>query len=253
MMLRLLTLTDSQVAGPLPAGLAGRILQLFHDRRGAQQNKVLNTALGGWFPLLMVASFLYIALRVTQIPLLIGADIIVPPDALSFLAARGLESPSLTASLFDAGRDFMILMALTMMGFVLRSYASLVLFMRPVQITLCAYAIAGLIFFSNLEQNLFSSVVIVFEYILLQNGAMALIICVVFVLVPLTALALSRPGGRDALITACGFVSGLSLLVCFFIPFTPALTGYAALCGVALFLAWGHADLKRFDKAEIVG
>jgi hypothetical protein len=251
MMLRLMTLTDRPMNTEHESGLAGLILRLFHDRRAVRDQNLLQNALGGWFPFLIATAFAYGIWAVISAGN--GLDKTIPPEALSFLATRGLTPPSPAATLFDTGRDFMILISICMMAFVLRSYGSNLLLLRPAQIILCGYAVAGLIFFMALEKKDTVSAIVVFEKILLQNGLGGVLTATLFALLPLGALAFSRSGDRDSLVTGTGFVMGLALILCFFMPFTPAIGGYAALCAAGLFLASGHADLQKLDTASRVG
>lgn len=273
MMLRLMTLTASQ--GPVSGsgGLAQKIIVMLRSRDEKHRQAILETSLGGSFVLFVSAVFLFAVWQIFCAAFPLNAAFLMD---LKWQAAWMSDTPLWTAGkVFDWGQSFLLLLSFCMMGFVLRSHASQVAHVRPVLIIIAGYAISGLIAFAGLDTPknavelgqtgligngagaltwlagpLDEKALSLFEVLLLENGVGGLGMLTFLLFVPMgyVALAAHRPGA-DRFVTFCGVSIGAVVILSAFLPLTPALAGFLALCWTGLCLAWGASE-HRLTKEQ---
>lgn len=266
MMLRLMTLTAMPASVSGNAGLAQKIIFMLRDRDEKNRQKILETSLGGSFSLFVLVAFVFAAWQVFCAAFPSNEAVLTD---LKWQAAWMTESPLWAAGkVFDWGRAFLFLLSLCMMGFVLRSHADHSALVRPALIIVAGYAVSGLIAFAGLDTPkdtvmagpadlvgngagalaylagpLDEKALSLFEVLLLENGVggLALLTFLLFVPVGCVALAGHRPGA-DQVVAACGVAIGIVLILASFLPLTPFLVGFLALCWTGLCLAWGASE-----------
>lgn len=267
MLARLMTLTTPYNAAQGTPVLAQKILGGFHARQEENRQKILENSFGGSFALFLLAGFIFAAWQVFCAAFPANAAAV---EGLSGMLADFNSGFTMTQiRFFDWGRIFMLILAFSMMGFVIRSHAGERTITRPVLIVLCAYAVSGFITFTGLPvggEGLavaradlvgngagLASVLLgpiaegealsLFEILLLDSGVIGLAILSFLLFIPLGYMTLGAHGpDRDLLITACGMTIGTVMILSAFLPFTAALGGFLALCWMGLFLAWGASE-----------
>ncbi|PZO86919.1 MAG: hypothetical protein DI626_05265 [Micavibrio aeruginosavorus] len=249
MMLRLITLTDQ---GPLPAGnhLAQQIIGSMYKSRDAVRRALLQTSLGGSFALFVGVCFVFAGWMAFQ---MVWDNANAAPFTMAEQFLRqslGAQSvPVLSAmsvTLFDLGHFIMAMMTLSMMGFVLRSHGLKTAYVRPAMIIAASYATAGLIVFSGLEASAQSF----FDEVVQHTGAVGAGILALMLFVPLGYISLTASlDDSDWMIVACAMITGSALICAVFLPFTPLLAAYMALCWMGVFLAWGACERVPLDNS----
>ncbi|MFA5592825.1 MAG: hypothetical protein WC989_05900 [Micavibrio sp.] len=281
MMLRIMNLTVP--ARGISGGrlLAQKIIDSMRQKQEERRRRQLETAFGGSYLLFLGGGIVFAvwqgfcAAWGKAYPSAIDGILIMAED---FLGGRGQDLPLLMLRGFDWGQGFMMLLALAMMGFVLRSYAQDRDMLRPALLVLCGYAVAGLILFAGLNGGLSASLVpaagfagqgagaasylrgmmpegaaiSLFDLLLIESGVAGLAILAFLLFIPLGSICLgvSAQGG-DAMIAACGILTGIALILSCFLPFSALLGGFMILCWMALFLAWGHGDQVMAGNAAL--
>lgn len=187
----------------------------------------------------------------------------------NFFAAYN-RTPSFTSSLmFEWGQGFFYILCLAMMGFLLRSYATLYTESRIVLLILASYMVAGMITFLGLggsmmntdlqagligygpAGDIFERSATLFDRLVLHNGILGLAFMACILFVPLAFIWLALPEGkkRDYVVTICGTLAAIALFVSVFFPLHPALDGFLFLCWMGLFLAWGGAERRMITAS----
>lgn len=270
MMLRLMTLTAPAEMTGNTETLAQKLLHTFRIRQEERRQAILESSFGGSFLLFLSAAFLFAGWQVFCAAF--------PSDNAAFESlnvlvgqffAQGNQpyEPS-PGRLFDWGQGFLLLLSLSMMGFVLRSHAAEKGITRAMLIVLCGYAVAGFIAFKGLDvanAAMPSDAGLVgngsgsaahllgdfaaqsrpsfFDYVLMESGIAGLAILTFLLFIPLGYISLCAQNERsDKLVVVCGFVTGAMMIFALFLPFTPALGGFLTLCWMALFLSWGASE-----------
>ncbi len=270
-MLRIMTLTEPAKITGSTSTLAQKIIEAFRLQQEENRKFLLDNAFGGsFFPFLIggivfAAWQIFCAVNPSQAPAMGSLSDLTR----SFLENNGEGFSWLSLQVFDWGQAFLLFLSFAMMGFVLRSHSGEIEGMRLAMLVLCGYVISGYIVFSGLGGNAASFAVMeadfvgngsgaasyllgtipagktlgAFDIILLESGITGLAILAFLLFIPLGYIALSAHSQHcDKLVSATGMISGIALILSVFLPFTPALGGYMALCGMALFLAWGHVE-----------
>lgn len=270
MMLRLMTLTApaEEVGGQ--SGLAQKLLGNFRERQEEDRQVILENAFGGSFLLFLIAGFAFAAWQAfcAAFPAQQSTFDVFGMMVRDFFGADAARPLVTEGRIFDWGQGFLLLLSLSMMGFVLRSHAARRGYTRPALIVLCAYALAGYVAFTGLESDTAAvltqadftgngagaasfflgdffrgKTASLFDVILLESGIVGLAILTFILFVPLGYITLAaQANGADRLIVCCGVLAGSTLILSVFLPLTPALGGLVALCWMALFLAWGGAE-----------
>lgn len=270
MMLRLMTLTEPADTSGAPRTLAQKLVENFRERQEENRQSILENSFGGSYLLFLLAGFLFAAWQIfcASFPAQQSAF-----DGLSLLArdffGGGASLPFFEGRIFDWGQGFLMILALAMMGFVLRSHAAHRGQTRAALIILCGYAVAFYIAFAGLEPA--GNAVTIhraditgngagaatfllgtlaegktysfFDIVLLESGIAGLALLTFILFIPLGYITLSAQGREtDWLVVGCGMIAGSVLILSVFLSFTPALGGFMALCWMALFLAWGGAE-----------
>lgn len=270
MMLRLMTLTTPAEKVESTETLPQKLLHSFRAAQEENRQAILESSFGGSFVLFLVAAFLFAGWQVfcaafpsddaafDSFNMLVG----------QFFAQGDLPYAPSRTRLFDWGQGFLLLLSLSMMGFVLRSHAAEKGMTRAMLIVLCGYAVSGFIAFSGLQvtntampsaaglvgngsgsaAHLLGDIAApsrpsFFDYVLMESGIAGLAILTFLLFIPLGYICLCAQNTRsDKLVVVCGAITGSMMIFSFFLPFTPALGGFIALCWMALFLAWGASE-----------
>jgi len=271
MMLRLMTLTTPATATAMGGNLAQKIIATMQERQEENRQTILENSFGGSFVLFLFAGFVFAAWQIycaafpAQAPAIEGLAIMVG----NFFQTGGTGVFWAQSRAFDWGQGFMLLLSLSMMGFVLRSHAAERGMTRTMLLVLCGYAAAGFLAFAGLDQvgtgaalagaDLVGNgagaasfllgvipegrVLSLFDILLLDGGIIGLSILTFLIFIPLGYICLAAQNGRvDTLVVACGLVIGSVMILSVFLSFTPAIGGFLALCWMGLFLAWGAAE-----------
>ncbi|HEU4838480.1 MAG TPA: hypothetical protein VFS88_03610, partial [Micavibrio sp.] len=155
MMLRLMTLTAPAEEVEGRPGLAQKILGNFRERQEENRQVILENAFGGSFILFLIAGFVFAVWQAfcAAFPAQQPVYDLFGMMVRDFFGA-GATRPLVTEGrIFDWGQGFLLLLSLSMMGFVLRSHAARRVYTRPALIVLCAYAVAGYVAFTGLESD----------------------------------------------------------------------------------------------------
>lgn len=267
LMIARLTAITNQAEPIVPAqNLAQKIIRSLWQKHDENNGRTLDRTLNAGYALFGTIVFSYAAWQIYCAAF--------PAQQMEIDSLRDLASASSapaywnTLNLFHWGQGFMTILSLIMMAFVLRSYAGERSAARGALIIMASYAAAGFLFFSSLAAPLdlyvnagltgngigswamlmgtypAKTAPRLFDLLLLEGGVAGLGLLAVAVFIPLGAIAMSAYEEKaDTLISACGMIAGLCLLLSVFLPCTPALGAYLALCAAGLFLAWGAADL----------
>lgn len=270
MMLRLMTLTAPAEEVDGQPGLAQKLLGNFREREEENRQIILENSFGGSFLLFLVAGFAFAGWQVfcAAFPAQQSAYDVFDMMVRDFFGA-GAARPLVTEGrIFDWGQGFLLLLSLSMMGFVLRSHAARRDYTRPALIVLCSYAVAGYVAFIGLRPDTATiltqadfagngagaaaffigdffggKTASLFDILLLESGIVGLAMLTFILFVPLGYITLAAQArDTDWLIVCCGMLAGSTLILAVFLPLTPALGGLVALCWMALFLAWGGAE-----------
>ena len=278
MMLRLMTLTTpATVTGG--SSLAQKIIGNFRERQEEDRQQLLENSFGGSYLLFLFGGILFAAWQVfcAAFPSQQGAFDSLDLMMRDFFSGGESQVLFFEGRIFDWGQGFLLLLALSMMGFVFRSHAAQKGLTRPMLIVLCAYAVSGYIAFAGLEPAgqgvavaqadiigngsgaasfLLGSIpegktLSLFDIVLLESGIAGLAILTFILFIPLGYISLSAQAARaDWMIVGCGMLAGSVLILSVFLSFTPALGGFMALCWMALFLAWGGAENNLLTKEQ---
>ncbi len=264
MTIRLMMLAPSGVSRDQSSLLSQKLIMELRARQEQHRAFILESALSSPFLFFLLACA---ALAGWQIFCAASPD----PDTETLTFSLQQLDPAIAPAwlqirLFEWSQNFLLVMGLCMMGFVLRSHAINRALARPMLIILASYAVSGYLTFLGLERPagvqqfdltghgagtvsyLLSTVssdkpLTVFDRLLLENGLIGFALLTVICFIPLGHIALSAQNARsDKLVITCGLLIGLGLVLSVFLPFTPALGGFMTLCWMGLFLAWGAAE-----------
>ncbi len=186
----------------------------------------------------------------------------------AFFAAHGQTQTPLSAQVaaFEWGQGFLYFLCLSMMGFLLRSYAALGREVRITLLVLAAYVAAGWITFFGLTlegvaPNLDASFVgygpaaalageakTLFDRILLESGIFGIAFMAFIVCIPFGFIGMAGAARRDWVTVMCGTLAGIALVLSIFLALSPALGGFIFLCWMAVFLAWGRSESVLIHK-----
>jgi hypothetical protein len=265
MLMRLISLTAPHDPLEEPSGLAQKIILLLRQNHEKNRQKLLEISFGGSFVLFLSGIFVFAAWQIYCAAFSEG--VMTMHDLRARIGVLAGDALWATGKVFDWGQLFMLLLSLSMMGFVLRSYAIHRSITRAVMIILSGYAVAGLVAFSGLEASgvgfalagsdaaeqgiggfllgplKAGDTMSLFDIVLLQSGlgGLAIITFLLFVPIGCISLAATKPG-MDRIITVGGVMVGVVMILATFLSFTPALGAFLALCWIGLFLSWGASE-----------
>ena len=271
MMMRLMTLTTPAQVVEASGHLAQKLVRSFRETQERTRQNILETSFGGSFVLFIGGLGVFAAWQIfcAAFPSQNSAM-----DGVGMLMRQffGEQSHLLSITqtrVFDWGQGFLLLLSLSMMGFVLRSHAGQRKATRSVLLILCAYAVSGYIALTGLEGaghgGALAGVDLVgngagalsylrgtiepdttlslFDILLLESGIGGIAILTFILFVPLGHISLCvQNSGPDLMVLVCGMITGAVMILSVFLAFTPALGGLMALCWMSLFLAWGASE-----------
>lgn len=250
MLARLMSLTSPNLVATKPH-LAQKIIHALHAKLEVRRSNILQHSFSKSFAAFVLLGFL---LCVWQLGFSLYQAI---PDAATsqFLKDNGYVAWFSAATIFDWGRAFSNLLCLSMMGFLLRSYAADITAVRSALLIFAGYIAAGFILFFTLSKNwgfpdsisfmgtMPQNASVVLEILLQQSGVLGLCILAAMIAVPVAYVwAAAMKDQQDPVILTCGSIAFLALFGSFFLGLHPALGGFAFLCAMALFLAWGASE-----------
>jgi hypothetical protein len=266
MMSRVLSLTGTPAIGPRGPDLTAKILYALHENRLQQRNFLLHRSFGGSYSLYLCAVFAYLGWTLYS-----G---LWPAEKASFdmfseQAQKFIPAPRWSYLMLQNWGEMMtLLLSLSLMAFVLRTHAFLKTCARPFMIVLASYAVAGLAtFFAAKASSSMPSfgaftgngagssawllapfdtghAPSLFDFLLTESGLVGLAIAAFAVFVPLGTIALAAGKKHtDTLVSFCGILCGLCLILSLFLPFGSLLAAYMVLCAAGLFLAWGDSEV----------
>ncbi len=271
MMMRLMSLTTPADVPDTVGNLAQKLVQNLRIKQEEYRQAVLQNAFGGSFVLFLSALFLFAAWQIfcAAFPADTSAMESIGQSMQQLFQTGEIPTNFTFLRLFDWGQGFLLLLSLCMMGFVLRSHAVQRGMTRSMLLVLCGYAVAGLIAFAGLDATKMGPSVLtadligngsgalsymmgsfpadkaisLFDLLLIESGVGGLSILTFVFFVPLGYIALSASSSlTDKLVVTCGVLTGLVMILAMFLPLTPALGGFIALCWMGLFLAWGASE-----------
>lgn len=261
MMARLLVLTAPSPALVAKKHLAARIIHALDQSDEDRRRNLLQQSFGTPYVLFLAMGALLLGWQVFCAVFSANNYRIEGfADAVTaFFAAHGHAPMSGQVVAFEWGQGFLYFLCLSMMGFLLRSYATLGREVRITLLVLAAYVAAGWITFFGLtlegiDPAMDASLVgygpaaglamegkTLFDRIMLESGTfgiafMAFILCIPFGFIWMAAAR------RDWLTVLCGSLAGFALVMSVFLALSPALGGFIFLCWMAVFLAWGRSE-----------
>lgn len=177
-----------------------------------------------------------------------------------FLQSHGQTPLSGQAMAFEWGQGFLYFLCLSMMGFLLRSYATLTREVRITLLVLASYVAAGWITFFGLTleginphldvsmvgygpaAELVADSKTLFDRMLLESGTFGVAFMAFILCIPLGFISMAALARRDFLSVVCGALAVIALVMSVFLALNPALGGFIFLCWMAVFLAWGRSE-----------
>jgi hypothetical protein len=276
MMLRLMTLTaPAEIIGG-GSNLAQKIISNFRERQEETRQRTLENSFGQSYLLFLAAGLVFALWKgfcvafPAQGPVLESLDLVMR----NFFAVNDSKILFFEGRVFDWGQGFLLFLAFSMKGFVLRSYAAQKKLTRLLLLILCSYAAAGYIAFTGLEPAGMGIAIAnadimgngsgaafllgaipegktlsLFDIVLLESGIAGLAMLIFILFIPLGYICLSAQNVKaDWMMVCCGMVTGSVMILSAFLTFTPLVGGLMALCWMALFLAWGGAENSLSER-----
>ena len=250
MLARLMVLTTPNTMSS-SSHLAQKIIHSLHQKHEDKRGSVLQQSFNTSFAIFVVLGFVLCGWQLFFSLYQNAPD----PAMAEFLAANGHNSWLSATSLFDWGQSFSYLLCLSMMGFLLRSYAADIAAVRPALLVFSGYIAAGLILFSGLSQNWSmpdnlafigygaENASLLIETLMQETGIMGVALLAAMFAVPLFFIWLSIDRSkRDWIVLASGSIAFLGLAGSLFVGIHPALGGFVFLCAMGVFLAWGASE-----------
>ncbi len=263
MMARLITLSVPQEAVFASKNLAQKILHHFYLRREEHRRILLLGALGGSYPVFVLAMFLFLG---WQIYCTLNPSEKAMMDGLSQNMA--MIDSSITAdfqTLYAQAQTIMMALFACVVAFVFRSHAQNKNATRPLIIVVAGYAVSGLIAFYGLPQGLDASPLsaswagsgagtgawlpvsgtpALFDIILVETGVLGLAILAFALFVPLGGMTLHAKAfdGGDKITLICSMIVAMCLILAIFLPLTASLGAYIAMCFLGVFAGWGALE-----------
>lgn len=271
LMLRILILTEPvRVVAPSSL-LAQKITNAFRLKQEENRKSLLENSFGGSYVLFLFALVFFAMWQIFCAAFPSNEAALDGVRALteSFFSTRGQDFSWPLLRAYEWGEVFLAFLCLAIMGFVLRSVSLDRRLTAPAMLVLSSYAIAGYIFFAGLAAQTKGAfpftpqwigngagsaayfegalpenkAMTLFDLVLIESGIGGLAILSFIVFIPLGYLALAA-SNRHCDKTVCygALLTGCAMILAFFLPFTPIMVGYFAMCWMAVFLGWGHAE-----------
>lgn len=271
LMLRILVLTEPVRIVASSSLLAQKITNSFRLKQEQDRKNLLENSFGGSYVVFLFALVFFACWQVfcAAFPSNAAALDSVRTLTESFLSSRGQEFSWALLRAYEWGEAFLAFLCLAIMGFVLRSVARDRNVTAPAMLILSSYAVAGYIFFAGLAAHTkgafpFSpqwigngagsasyfegalptgKTMTLFDLVLIESGIGGLAILSFILFIPLGYIALAFSSRKcDKIVCYCALLTGCTMILAVFLPFTPVMAGYFALCWIAVFLGWGHAE-----------
>lgn len=250
MLARLMVLTAPNEVSQRPH-LAQKIIFSLHEKHEDKRGNLLQQSFNTSFAVFIVLGFL---LCVWQLVFSLYQN---APDAAmaGFLAENGYNSWVSAKVVFDWGQAFSYLLCLSMMGFLLRSYASDLAAVRPALLILTGYIAAGLILFAGMSKDgmmpeslsfvghVAAQTSLLFDVLRNETGLLGIGLMFAMCVMPFAFIWLSKDKKQsDWVVLISGSVAFTGLIGSLFVSLNPALGGFIFLCAMGVFLAWGASE-----------
>jgi hypothetical protein len=249
--------------------LARRVLNALYARDQAAREGVLQQTFGPSFLTVLALGLAYAGWNLLCLFLPDGRESMfaLSQSINAFFAGSARAPDPMPSLLFDWTHGFLVILTLTMMGFVLRSFMQQMALLRAALLIVSGYIVAGGITLIALHGSLLdglgiiptsppsgwvgtgpalwpSSAPISLMHITLgESGLIGWVLCVLLLATPLVSLwAGLQKNGLDWVLGAGGTLGACALALGLFLPLSPALGGYLILCAMSVFLAWGGAN-----------
>lgn len=249
MLARLTILTAPPVMKDDTPRLAQKLIRTLQLKQVEQRNEILHKSFGNSFAIFLILGFVFVGWQIFCAAFSANHYRMdgVAGAVQAFFAAGGATPLLAQARIFDWGQGFLFLLCLSMMGFMLRSYAQEKGFTRIALLILAGYVAAGAILFTGLPAAVNAAPLL--DAIIFENGVLGVTLLSFIVFVPLGFIWLSMQlRNRDWIVISSGTIAGAGLVGGAFLLVTPALIGFFVLCWMGLFLAWGASENRLLDN-----
>lgn len=271
LMLRILILTEPVRVVATSSLLAQKITNSLRLKQEQDRKNLLENSFGGSYVIFLFALILFALWQVfcAAFPSNAAALDSVRSLTESFFSTRGQDFSWPLLRAYEWGEAFLAFLCLAIMGFVLRSVSRDRRATAPAMLVLSGYAISGYVFFAGLAARtkdsfpfspkwvgngagsasyfqgalLEGKTMTLFDLVLIESGIGGLAILSFILFIPLGYIALAASNRQcDKTVCYCALLTGCAMILAVFLPFTPVMVGYFALCWIAVFLGWGHAE-----------